>query len=66
VARIRQLDILKRPGVAETIDWARAVAFLGADSLDGEIALDTLGSVVKDHDDLARVRESLAEVIGDA
>ncbi len=64
VARLRGLDLAKRPGVAETIDWARAVALLGADGLDPEVAVDTLGSVVKDHDDVEVVRARLGEVVG--
>src|SRR5512132_2431404 len=51
VARLRELDLAKRPGVAETIDWANALAFLGAEQLDTRLARDTLGSVVKDHED---------------
>ena len=38
VARLRELDLAKRPGVAETIDWANALAFLGADRLEAEQA----------------------------
>jgi MoxR-like ATPase len=66
VSRLRTLDLEKRPGVAETIDWARALAVLGADGLDPQTVDDTLGSVVKDHDDLLLVRERLAEVLDDA
>src|SRR3954454_2093520 len=51
VARLRELDLAKRPGVAETIDWANALAFLGAARLDRTAAADTLGAVVKDHED---------------
>jgi MoxR-like ATPase len=65
VARLRDLDLAKRPGVAETIDWARAVTLLGAESLGPEVAADTLGSVVKDHDDLEVVRGRLGELLGD-
>ncbi|CAN5763465.1 MoxR family ATPase [soil metagenome] len=65
VARLRDLDLAKRPGVAETIDWARAVTLLGAGSLGPEVAADTLGSVVKDHDDLEVVRGRLGELLGD-
>jgi MoxR-like ATPase len=66
VARLRTLDMAKPPGVAETIDWAHALALLGATTLDRERAMDTLGAVVKDHDDLQLVREHLAEVVADA
>jgi MoxR-like ATPase len=64
VARLRDLDLAKRPGVAETIDWANALAFLGAERLDGVLAVDTLGSVVKDHEDQELVTARLAEVVG--
>src|SRR5262245_17939711 len=50
VARLRGMDVAKRPGVAESIDWAHALAFLGATHLNGEVAEATLGSVLKDHD----------------
>jgi MoxR-like ATPase len=65
VSQIRRLDLVKRPGVAETIDWARSVSLLGASSLDREIAEDTLGAVVKERDDVERVRDSLDEALGD-
>jgi len=65
VNRLRGLDIAKRPGVAETIDWAHAVAFLGVQRLDEETAAATLGSVLKDHDDQELVSSRLAEVVGD-
>src|SRR5207244_8594221 len=51
VGRLRTLDLAKTPGVAETIDWANALSFLGADRLTEGIAADTMGSVVKDHED---------------
>ena len=65
VARLRELDLAKRPGVAETIDWANALAFLGADGLDEATAADTLGAVVKDHEDQQLVAARLADVVGD-
>jgi MoxR-like ATPase len=65
VAHIRGLDVVKPPGIAETIDWSRAIATLGATSLDPEVAADTLGWVVKERDDLERVRDSLPETLGD-
>jgi MoxR-like ATPase len=55
VQRMRELDLAKPPGVAETIDWARTLTFLGAEDLDP----DSLGAVVKDREDLDLVRESL-------
>ena len=65
VARLRELDLAKLPGVAETIDWANALAFLGAERLDGDGRGDTLGAVVKDHEDQELVVARLAEVVGE-
>jgi hypothetical protein len=61
--RLRSFDIAKRPGVAETIDWAHAVAFLGVERLDEETAAATLGSVLKDHDDQQLAVDHLSEVV---
>jgi MoxR-like ATPase len=66
VMRLRELDLAKLPGVAETIDWANALAFLGAERLDVATAADTLGSVVKDHEDQELVTAKLADVVGGA
>ena len=63
VSRLRGLDIAKRPGVAETIDWANSVSFLGAEHLDEEIAAATLGAVLKDHDDQQLAVDRLGEVV---
>ncbi len=62
VNRLRELDLAKPPGVAETIDWVRTLDFLGATDLDQANAEDTLGTVVKERDDLELVRENLAEI----
>jgi MoxR-like ATPase len=64
VARLREMEIAKRPGVAEAIDWAHALAFLGVDGLDGEAAAATLGAVLKDHDDLELARAAIGQVVG--
>ena len=64
VARLREMDLAKLPGVAETIDWANALAFLGAERLDVAAAADTLGAVVKDHEDQELVVAHLADVVG--
>jgi MoxR-like ATPase len=63
VMRLRELDLAKMPGVAETIDWANALAFLGAERLDGAMAVATLGTVVKDHEDQELVVPRLADVV---
>src|SRR6266568_2854119 len=66
VNRLRELDLAKPPGVAETIDWARTLHFLGETDLDAMVAVDTLGSVVKERDDLELVRENLADITSGA
>jgi MoxR-like ATPase len=65
VERVRVMDIAKRPGVAETIDWANALAFLGKTNVDGDAAEATLGAVIKDHDDQQHVRARLNELLED-
>jgi len=55
-ATIRGSGVYKPPGVAETIDWATAVAALGHDSLDAEVVGATLGTVLKYREDQERVR----------
>jgi MoxR-like ATPase len=62
VNRLRELDLAKPPGVAETIDWVQTLDFLGATDLDQAAADDTLGAVVKERDDLELVRDNLAEI----
>jgi MoxR-like ATPase len=62
VHRLRDLELAKPPGVAETIDWVRTLGFLGEAELTPGAAEDTLGAVIKDRDDLDLVRENLAEI----
>src|SRR5580700_5537577 len=56
VHRMRELDLVKPPGVAETIDWVRTLEFLGEGELTAAAADDTIGAVIKDRDDLDLVR----------
>ena len=63
VNRLRAMDLEKLPGVAETIDWTESVSALGSNSLTAEIALDTLGAVVKDRDDLEYASRNIQDVI---
>ncbi|HEY5032151.1 MAG TPA: MoxR family ATPase [Actinomycetes bacterium] len=62
VHRLRQLDLAKPPGVAETIDWVRTLEVLGETELDARTMDDTLGAVVKERDDLELVRDNLEEI----
>ncbi|HET6352786.1 MoxR family ATPase [Streptomyces sp.] len=56
VQTLRTKELLKPPGVAETIDWAEALDALGATELDAELAVATLGSVLKYREDAERAR----------
>jgi len=66
VNRLRELDLAKPPGVAESIDWVRTLDVLGEDDLDARTVDDTLGAVVKDRDDLELVRANLDEIAAGA
>ncbi len=59
VRKLRQAELLKPPGVAETLDWARALQLLGAAHLDVDSAAATLGAVLKYREDADRVRDQL-------
>ena len=63
VHRLREMDLAKPPGVAETIDWVRTLGVLGETELTPDAANDTIGADIKDRDDLDLVRENLAEII---
>jgi MoxR-like ATPase len=54
VRRLRELDLLKPPGVAESLDWAEALLTLGRSELDAETAATTLGAVLKYREDAQR------------
>ncbi|MBB3042381.1 AAA family ATPase [Nocardioides soli] len=62
VTRLRELDLAKAPGVAETIDWVRTLGAVGAADLDPQTVEDTIGAVVKDRDDLDVVRAHVHEL----
>ena len=67
VRELRRLDLAKPPGVAETIDWAHALAALGHEELDAAVVEETLGSVLKYHEDFESVRdEALSELVQEA
>ena len=60
VQRLRQAELFKLPGVAETIDWTRALLALDALVLDPQAINDTLGVLLKYQDDIARIQGSAA------
>ena len=55
VQRLRGEDLFKRPGVAETIDWAKCLVALDAVTLSPEVIADTLGAILKYQDDIAKI-----------
>jgi MoxR-like ATPase len=67
VAGLRGHDLAKAPGVAETIDWAHALAALGCQELDAQVVEETLGSVLKYREDFDTIRdETVAELLAEA
>lgn len=65
VNRLRQLDLAKPPGVAETLDWVSTLQVLDRDQLDPSTVEDTLGAVIKERDDLEAVLPKLQEIAVD-
>ena len=65
VQSLREIDLFKAPGVAETIDWAQALTELDVLALSPDVVDDTLGSLLKYQDDIARIRGSEAARIID-
>jgi MoxR-like ATPase len=63
VQRLRDTDLLKPPGVAETLDWARALHHLGTAQLDLESSARTLGALVKYRDDATKVQHALDQML---
>jgi MoxR-like ATPase len=61
--KLRTADLIKPPGVAESLDWARALQLIGARSLDVDSAARTLGAVLKYREDADRVRNRLDSLL---
>lgn len=61
VQRLRAEDLFKRPGVAETIDWAKCLLALDVLELSPEVIADTLGAILKYQDDIQRLAGSEAK-----
>jgi MoxR-like ATPase len=67
VGGLRGLDLAKSPGVAETIDWTQALAALGCEELDATVVEQTLGAVLKYHEDFEMLRdETVAALVDEA
>jgi MoxR-like ATPase len=65
VQRLRTEDLFKKPGVAETIDWAKCLLALDVIALSPEVIADTLGAILKYQDDIARIQGAEARRILD-
>ena len=63
VHNLRELDLYKMPGVAETLDWARSLAALGATRIDVSLVDATLGAALKYQEDLERARQAVPELV---
>jgi MoxR-like ATPase len=60
---LRELDLYKVPGVAETLDWARSLAALGASRIDASLVDATLGAALKYQEDLERARQAVPDLV---
>lgn len=65
VQKLRTEDLFKKPGVAETIDWAKCLLALDVIELSPEVIADTLGAILKYQDDIQRLQGSEAKRILD-
>jgi hypothetical protein len=63
VQGLRSMDLYKVPGVAETLDWARSLAALGATRIDSTLVNATIGAALKYQEDLERVREQVPAMV---
>jgi MoxR-like ATPase len=63
VQRLRSEDLFKKPGVAETIDWAKCLLALDVIQLSPEVIADTLGAILKYQDDIQKLQGSEAKKI---
>ncbi len=67
VHELRQMDLYKLPGIAETLDWVAALTALDRTTLDPDVVDDTLGAILKYQDDIAAVRKrGLRELVSSA
>ncbi len=66
IQAVRQQELYKAPGVAETLDWAEALGYLHTQSLDTAVVDATLGIILKYQDDVDRLRGTVADSIAEA
>jgi MoxR-like ATPase len=63
VQRIRQVDLKKSPSISETLDWAKALTLLNAESLDEQLVNDTLSTVLKYEGDIRKAQDELKDYL---
>jgi MoxR-like ATPase len=63
VHRLRKLDIKKTPGISETLDWARSLVVLNADTLDQELVRNTLNIILKYEKDIQKAKDNLRQIV---
>jgi MoxR-like ATPase len=63
VHRLRSLDLYKQPGIAESLDWARALVALGQQDMQDDVVQESLGCVLKYEEDLHRVKGATARTL---
>ncbi|MFC1815039.1 AAA family ATPase [Thermodesulfobacteriota bacterium] len=57
--KVRTVDFLKKPGISETLDWAHALMTIHRDYLDEEVVIETLGCILKYHEDIKKFKEEI-------
>ena len=60
VKELRKIELFKQPGIAETIDWAQAIVELNYISINPEVLESTIGTLLKNQDDIRKLKESEA------
>ena len=63
VKEIRKIELFKQPGIAETIDWAQAIVELNYITIDPEVLESTIGTLLKNQDDIKKLKDSEASKI---
>jgi MoxR-like ATPase len=63
VQRVRELDLKKTPSISETLDWARALMVMNADSLETELVNDTLNIILKHQGDIQKAQSELNRLL---
>ena len=61
--KIREMDLKKTPSISETLDWARALMALNADSIDEDVVNDTLNVILKYEGDVAKAQNELSKLM---